>query len=397
MMITEARRRRLCGIGGTLVAVLLSLVPNRAIATGSIDVQVERPDIKTTGPNYVPIVVTVTDAATKGPPKENYTVAVFASNAQGEKSDNYECGNRAYNSGGTPGIYDCTVIVDHGGRWTMNGVVSSIPRGARTQKEAQQRAVIVGRGSVDLDVDAPALRGYTPDKYAPKGRAFDVVLLQAHSVFAVLWAILMLPMIGLAFPGIRRMVAAAVVHRLEDHLKVLTRVVVGLVVATVATGVWLMLYKAGYKPPFSADKIRSVFRLPYGKPYFLTLWLKITTYVVMVLFTVPVIREAHRRSRLTSEDAAPSLPLAQRSRAGVWGTPATSGAGTTARSATIVLDRPATEEERARQSAAVRGGGVLPRLGALLVPVGVSVILVCVTLLKYFHELIEASGALLRK
>ena len=356
--------------------------------------------------------MTVTDAATKGPPKENYTVAVYASNAQGEKSDNYECGNRAYNSGGTPGIYDCTVIVDHGGRWTINGVVSSIPRGARTQKEAQERAVIVGRGSIDLDIDAPALKGYTPDKYAPKGRASDVVLLQAHTAFGVLWAILMLPMIALAFPGIRRMLATAVLHRLEDHLKVLTRVVIGLVVATIATGLWLMLYKAAYKAPFSADKIRSVFRLPYGKPYFLTLWLKITTYVVMVLFTVPVIREAQRRSRLTSEDGTSSPPLAQRSRAGVWGTPAkvtegaapasagrtaTSGAGTTARPATIVLDRPATKEDPAGQPAVARGGGLLPRLGAALVPVGVSVIFVCVTLLKYFHELIEASGALLRR
>jgi len=397
MMITEARTRRLCRYGGTLGALLLSLVPARAMAAGSVEVRVERPNIRTTGPNYVPIVVTVTDAATKGPPSENYTVAVYASNAQGEKSDNYECGNRAYNSGGTPGIYDCTVIVDHGGRWTINGVASSIPRGARTQKEAQQRATIVGRGSVDLDIDAPALQGYTPNKYAPKGRTSDVLLLQAHSAFGVLWAILMLPMIALAFPGIRRMLATSVLHRLEDHLKVLTRVVMGLIVATTATGVWLMLYKAAYKAPFSADKIRTVFRLPYGKPYFLTLWFKVTTYAVMVLFTIPVIREAQRRSRLTSEDGlSSSAPLSHRSRAGLWGTPASGGTPSAAQ-ATMVLERPATEEEAARQPAVARGDGWLPRLGAMLVPVGVSAIFVCVTMLKYFHELVEASGALLRR
>lgn len=402
--------------GGLLIAMLVLLASSgEARADGNLEVHVERTEgVKTTGPNYIPVTVTLIDATTKAPPKENYNVGTYATNAEGEETENYECGNRAYNTaGGEHGVYDCTIIIDHGGRWTLWGAVSSIPRGARTNAEALERTVIVARGSTEVDIDAPTLEGDAPDPYAPDGSPGDVLLLQAHSTFGVLWTILMALLIVLAFPVTRQVMAAATLHRLEDRLHLLSRAAIGVSLVIVATGVWLLLYKTAYRQPFTLEEARSTLRLPYAGGYFATLWTKIGFYLFMLPFTGAIIREAKRRARLASEDGTPDRSPSRRSREGSpWGPPArgtdrpgpmvpastTSGSTTTVRRpATTVLDRPAVREEADQAPARPRRSSLLARVAAGVIPVGVSVIFVAVTVLKYLHELIEASGALLRR
>jgi len=72
--------------------------------------------------NWVPITITVLDPATQAPPRDDYNVVAYATSHTSEQTDAFSCGQRSDNNLGTPkGIYDCTVIVDHGGSWTFHG------------------------------------------------------------------------------------------------------------------------------------------------------------------------------------------------------------------------------------------------------------------------------------
>jgi hypothetical protein len=139
-----------------------------------------------------------------------------------------------------------------------------------------------------------------------------------------------------------------------------------------------------------------VFQLPYGKPYFLSMGVKLAAYAVMVLALFPVIFEAQRRSHLASEAGDGTVQSA----ASPWdGSPwvvQSRAQGTGPSAATATLEAPAAERIPVPTARATRSAGVLARAGTVVIALGGATVLVCVTLLKYFHEFVEASRAVIR-
>ena len=336
----------------------------------ALDVHIEqdlRPRVPMAAGLSVAYRVTVTDATTGQSPTEGYLVAARATNANGEESEFFACGRVAdVDSRTPPGVFDCTVIVDHGGAWEFVAVVSE-------ERGEGQPAVPVAQNSVPFELNTTqSVAGINPGTEVSGGPA-DVMLLLGHTAVAATWfgGAAMLALLGV--PALRRRLSVLGVHLLERRLDLIVQATWATAGLTVASGAYLTLTQAAYDPPNSPSEVDAVFALPYGKPYFLTLALKITLYLMMMVASVPLVREAKRRmlSPDTPPDAVDPYP---------GGSGAAAGTTVAVRPVAAPAERPAPNAVRVGVAALVAGG------------VGVWV---CVTLLKYFHELVEASAALL--
>src|SRR2546423_662624 len=131
---------------------------------------------------------------------------------------------------------------------------------------------------------------------------------------------------ALVFPAFRRNLSPAALYRLERHLDLIVKLTFAATGVVIASGVYLMVNQTAYKTPFSKSAIDGVFALPFGKPYFVTLAVKLTIYALMVVASLPLIRGAQRNLRLYSE-AVPAAP-------GLWspkaGAAVAGGGGATA-------------------------------------------------------------------
>jgi hypothetical protein len=341
---------------------------------------------------YVPVVVTVTDRQTGGPPAEDFNVYALASNAGGETAETSPCGQRADNNPGVPrGIYDCTVIVDHGGVWMFTGVVNRIPHG-------RDLPVTVARTTTDITVDGGALAGTAPKAVEVRGQLSEVVILWTHSVFAVAWFAVVGLLVLLAVPALRRQLSGSAVHGLEDHLDGALRSLWALTALVVGTGIYLMLEQTAYTTPWSLSAARAVNRLPYGQPYFLALATKLGAYILMVKAAISLGREARRRS-LLREGGRPRDRGSRRFQPRPpWNTAPRSAAPGAGTGAVATLESPpltAAGQDRPGPDGSVDRSPPGIRVATATVASGGVAIWVGVTGLKYFHELIEASRSLL--
>lgn len=383
---------RLAFLLGTAAGVI---APGGTVSAGGeppIDVHIaENTTVPRRIPQYVHITVTINDHTTGTAPTADYNVYALATNRAGDRTQASPCGQRSDNNPGVrKGIYDCTVIVDHGGTWTVVGVVKTVPAGAEPSRR-------IGEATTEVTVNAGAL-AKAPDTIVVTGRVTDVTLLWVHSVFASLWFATVGALALLAFSGLRQRLSPLGVHRIEDRLGTLTRTLFGTTLLVVGTGIYLLVQATAYTTPWSPGAARAVFRLPYAKPYFLALAVKLAVYAVMVAASVAVSREALRRStvRLDAVTTGPAPTGAPRAAAGrsPWDDlpPPRSSGGMLVRERTQARPRAAepVSPPRADRPLALRAAG-------LSIVTGGVVMWICVTLLKYFHELVEASRALLAR
>jgi hypothetical protein len=388
--------RRTCVRLAFLLGIAASVVaPGGTVSAGGeppIDVHIaENTTVPRRIPQYVPVTVTIDDHTTGTAPTADYNVYALAKNRTGDRTQTSPCGQRSDNNpGARKGIYDCTVIVDHGGTWTVVGVVRTVPAGAEPPRR-------IGEATTEVTVNAGAL-AQAPDTIVVTGRVTDVTLLWVHSVVASLWFATVGALALLAFSGLRQRLSPLGVHRIEDRLGTLTRALFGTTLLVVGTGIYLLVKQTAYTTPWSPGAARAVFRLPYGKPYFLALALKLAVYAVMVAASVAVSREALRRSTLrldavTTGPAPTGAPRAAADRS-PWDDlpPPRSSGGMLVRERTQARPRAAepVSPSRADRPLVLRAAG-------LSIVAGGVVIWICVTLLKYFHELVEASRALLAR
>jgi hypothetical protein len=384
---------RLAFLLGIAAAVVAPGESAPAAGDPPIDVRVEEnTTLPRRIPQYVPVTVTIVDHATQAAPSADYNVYALGKDPAGEQTQTSSCGQRSDNNPGVPrGIYDCTVIVDHGGPWTVVGVVNVVPVGTEPGRQ-------IAKVTTEVTVNAGALAGKAPKTIEVKGRVTDVTVLWVHSVFASLWFAAVGALALLAFPGLRQRLSPLGIHRIEDRLGTLTRALFGTTLLVVGTGIYLLIKETAYKTPWSPRAARGVFRLPYGQPYFLALAVKLAVYAAMVAASVAVSREAIRRSTLRLDDVTtgPAPTGARRAAAGrsPWDDlpPPRRSGGTLVRQRTEAVPResPPVPPVRSDRSLLLRGAG-------LTVAAGGVVIWICVTLLKYFHELVEASRALLAR
>jgi hypothetical protein len=352
-------------------AAVVAAAPGAAAQDApSVNIQIERdlrPRTSIVASLSVAYRVTVTDAATGHSPSEGYLVAARATNADGEESEFFACGRVAdVDSRTPPGVFDCTVIVDHGGAWEFVAVVSQ-------EREEGQPAVPIAQNRVPFELNTTqSLVGISPGTEVSGGPG-DVLLLLGHTAVAAAWfaGAAMLALLGV--PALRRRLSVLGCHLLERRLDSIVQATWATAGLTVASGAYLTLTQAAYDPPNSPSEVEEVFDLPYGKPYFLTLALKITLYLMMMAASVPLVREARRRmlSPVAPPEALDPYP---------GGSGAAAGTAVAVRPVAAPVERPASNAVRLGVAAVVAGG---------------AGVWVCVTLLKYFHELVEASRALL--
>ncbi len=182
---------------------------------------------------------------------------------------------------------------------------------------------------------------------------------------------------ALALPGARRFLSTAGCHHLERRLDLIVKgtwVTTGLVLGS---GTYLTLTQTAYDAPFSTAEVDAVFALPYGKPYFLSPGGEDRS--------LPPHGGGRRPARAGGEAADALQCSAPRSSlAGARPGPADARGGGGV--ATAVRAVPPRVAER----------GVGPAsLSATVVLAGGVGIAVCVTILKYLHELIESARGLL--
>jgi hypothetical protein len=345
-----------------------------AQAKPDLNVRIEedtRPRAPMAGGLSVAYTVTVTDKAT-GQPVDRYVVFAQATNRQGEKSIFFACGHtNDVDSRTPPGVYYCTVILDHGGDWDFVATVADKGGNAEAPVPVTQASVpfhLATSKVVSGEVPGTGLSAST----------WDIGVLFAHTSLAIAWFACVGLLVALTLPGARGFLSATGLHRLERRLDLIVKaawVTTGLVLGS---GTYLTLNQTAYATPFSTSAAEAVFKLPYGKPYFLALGTKIALYLLMAAATFPLVRGARRR--LLVRDAPAPAVVAVPPSPGI-----TTGGGVACdvrTEAPPALERPIrTSRGLAAAVAVVAGGGV-----------GIAV---CVTILKYLHELIESARGLL--
>ncbi|HEV8625166.1 MAG TPA: hypothetical protein VG034_11970 [Acidimicrobiia bacterium] len=358
--------------------------PAAAQTPSGARVQVERSDQVGQTPLWIPVRVTVTEGDGSKPLSVDHLVFAAARNSRGDEAGPFTLGPLEANDPSTRGVHQGFVIVPYGGPWTITAV-------AKTAQPDERARTVIGRGSAEMTVDAPgaaSAAGAAAGGSKPQSEPLGVAVLWVHSMVAVAWGIAIALLALRALPAGRRFLSDYGVNLLDGHLDKIARAAWWLTGLVVGTGIYNMVKSVAYRVPLSPDQVTRLFRLPYAKPYYLALAVKLTMYAVMIGATVPLIREARRRAAvdeaevsLPDDDHSPWEPERARD-----DSPATGG-------------RVALRSKRAAMAADDIWGGAGPRSdgpGRARVPVAImlvggAVIMAAVTLLKYFHLLGELS------
>lgn len=348
--------------------------------------------------NHKTMEITVTDP--QGNPPANIHYGVFlTAKPQGaaEPIDDVEnCQEQYYNDPDVPiGVYHCTIIIEGPGAWTFDAAVNA---GDGTQRNLENVSTTIRYS------DAVQLSG--EDKgllYVVEGSAFEVFLLQLHLIVASLWILISLTMAFLAVPRLRRMLSVLALHTIEVRRGFLTSSLWGTFLVTLGTGLYLLAGQTAYTAPFSTSNFSfsdwsDITALPYAQTYFTALYTKILLFFVMAAASVVLVMEAGRQAQ-SAQDAN---PLERDDDDDMWShgvhfdeeghvlhdedRDVAGQAAEGAVTGTAVKARPRTSE------AVGVGPGVLWACVAVILG-GTAVIGVCVTILKYTHELIETAVA----
>lgn len=225
-----------------------------------------------------------------------------------------------------------------------------------------------------------------------EGNFFDIVMLQLHVGMTGLWAILALLTGFVAIPQLRRVPSAFGLHILQQKRDLLVNGLWATYLLTLSTGVYLTFKQAIYDPPWFGSSWDELEALPYGVPYYYALYVKIGLVLLMGVASFLLATEG-RRVAQASEDAGGPVDLDIEDEDADW------------------LDEEIMPEDvdelelsdgdtatltATRTRALRRGlssGFSLPVLWASFVTIVVGLLGVglCVTLIKYFHELSKAA------
>ena len=283
-----------------------------------------------------------------------------------------------------PGTYRCSYVVDRPDTWTFEVAVNKLGVAKLTRLASAQGTFPVS--------DAVKLGGLSQGlKYVVQGRTFEVFLLQAHMAAASIWLLMVIVMAFLAVPRLRRMCSTLTLHTLEVRRHFLNSVMWAMFLAVLGSGIYLLRTQTAYKAPWSKSAWDNITQLPYASTYFTTLYIKILIFVVMAAASVVLMMEAARQASIAG-DATGGLSDSDDE---FWGrlqfhdaahddghgvADRRSDAGTT-----TAVASPKTRAATVRQGVSAR----TLWLCVFAVAGGMGAVGVCVTILKYTHELIE--------
>ncbi len=334
------------GIGGTYTP------------RGRVDVAVElNPEIdERLSPNYIPIIVQLTDPETGEQVEMDYVVLAGIANLAGQRAT--EVYSFAYPyltepDKNEPGIYSGVVIVPSNGQWKVH-----INAFDPIDERDSNIPTALGTGELLLNI-TNALTLESASQFGvvdelPTSNVGEVVLLIVHSGLGLSWFIFAAIMTLIATPQRRRWFSTNVNDFLDRRLYRFLRVLIGITALIWLTGILNLNILVAYPPPLTSEQTRALFLLPYAEPYTIALYLKIAVYGLITLLIIPLARAA-RRSVLTWRDGQPDSVVTADD-----------------------LELPAIKLSW------------MARVSVLSIAAGGVVILVCVTILKYTHVLSES-------
>lgn len=376
----------------------LSLSPSAADPTDPVQVSLERAeDAEPSGnPNAVLVDAILRDSAGNVP---SGTYRVFASvapylpepgvDATPSKPEPCRQPHFSTNPEIDEGVFRCTYLVDFPDTWTFDVTVYDIT-GPKPVKVAKVQATFPIN-------DAVVLQGLQAGlQYAVEGNPFDVIVLQVHFVSASVWLVAVMLMAFLAVPRLRRMLSVSALHTLELRRYSVNGAMWGMFGVVLVSGSFLLATQTAYDTPWSKSGWDNVTQLPYATLYFTTLYLKILIFLAMAAASVVLMMEAARQARIsygfyefdTSDDAFWRHLRFRDAMRDTGERVAERRADIGAATATAVVT--------ARPKPKILTQGVSPRtvwLCVFVVVGGLGAIGVCVTVLKYTHELIEMLDA----
>ncbi len=376
---------------GACAALVLGAGPAAAAENPEkIKVTLTQAEIRNANPNNITMDITVVNSGTKKPPAARYGVFLTAREGEGEPilEEPENCLQVSDNDPAVPpGVYRCSIIVNNPGAWTFTAFVN-LPTAA-----GQQQLEVV---ETTLDItDAVVLAGeFKGLGYAVEGSSFEVFLLQFHVILASLWLLLVTAMAFIALPRLRRMLSTLALQTLEVRRSVLTSLMWVTFGGTLITGAWLLSTQTAYDAPFSTSSFSfseydDITRLPYAAMYFNALYVKILVFLVMGGASMVLAMEAGRQAQ-SAQDAVTGGD----DEIDMW----SSGVHFD-EDGHVIHDEvraPAAGQVAAATRSRAAPVGVSQRALWACVAVmvgGTGVIGLCVTILKYCHELIETANA----
>jgi hypothetical protein len=326
----------------------------------------------------VPVTARVIHQATGAPATDGYDVFAWARNEQGEKTEFFPAIEQlGPNQPG--GTYQAYVIVPHGGAWTLMATVNE-QRSGQTLAEAGIPADVAAGVLASTTGATDPLDRYGTAASSPGADPLRAGMLWVHTLVAVAWAMAVGLLAVMATPKGRRLLSDRGSTLLDGRLPALIRAARWTTVLVVLTGVYNMVNSLAYKLPGSGAQLREVLRLPYGDAYFGALGVKLAVYGAMIAASVPLVRAARRQadSWEAGDDVPVSASIRPQPARSPWGAPAEGGVAVKER-----VSAPPVVAEEPKTARVILGGLAL----------GGLIITLAVTLLKYFHVLIEAARA----
>lgn len=374
-------RRSLWWWGPITSIAALAVASGAAAQTApQLDIHIERDLRPRTAASTLGVfhTVTLTDRATGQAPSRPWVVYGQATNNAGEQTAFQEC-DRAIDtdSRATPGVYNCSLYLDRGGSWDFTAIVRE-----RREKPGEVTSE-VARASVPFELVSDLV--VTEKETQFRTSSTTVILLWLHVLVTTLWFALVALLVALALPEARHRLSSFGLHRLERRLDVLVKLTWSSTAGVLATGVYLLLEETAYKTPFTSARVHATFALPYAKPYFVALATKLSLYAVMMLAVVQLARGARRHLRAgagarraePSRAVAPTLEMD-----GPASASHNQGAVATMTAPVTTPNQPCSQLEPVTSR--------LSRIAVAVLLVGALGISFSVTLLKYFHQIIEA-------
>jgi hypothetical protein len=345
--------------------------------------------------NYITVDVVITKKNGCAP-SANYGVFLNF-NEQGKESEESpaNCQQEHYNSPETPlGVYRCTGIITEPGVWEFHGTVNKPALRYQTlvQEVTLTKNFTAEMGIVKMSFKSRALQ------YEVSGKTFEVFLLQSHVLLAGAWMLLAAAMAFLAIPRLRRTLSVLALHTLEVRRGFLVSLLWATFAGTLGTGLYLLATQTAYKAPYSTDSFSKsawdrITNLPYAQDYFLLLYAKILIFGVMAAASVVLMLEAGRQAQYAQD--ADSLDRDDDD--DMW-----SHGVHFDEDGHVLVDHDAVGAEGVTATAVqarrrtVGVVGVSQRtlwICLWILVIGAGSIGVCVTGLKYLHELIESTIA----
>lgn len=384
------------GYGFLMLTALFLLAGGNAFAAQAqdkFDLEIKRDTPDPDRPNMVRILVMIRDANTgKVPPEkrlEKVAVNAFAEpEGGGAQTDVNGCVRRTSIEGGAKrGLHDCAVFVEQGGEWEFTVVINTLASERAVDNEEPGASLVqLASQTKTFKVNAPKLEGFNQERESIEASADEIALLQIHVIAVLAWVASAALLSIIALPPLRRLVSDRAMTVLEVRCRTLISSLGATCVLIIVTGSFMLAFQLPYDFPTSMDAAKDVFGLPFGQGYFGALAVKLFTFVVMVGATVVIAIAASKRARIPSaleqrdEDADDTIDDADPWHASSRGQVITGG--------TAIAQRKRSPADMHRQLDTAPA-----MVAAVFFAVGLAITGFCVTLLKYFHELIEAIKA----